>query len=170
MSSTNIVISPPKGTGNISPIGFHRYACEFAKYAREAHAGLGGEFSPVAYYLYCRSLELVLKAFLLAKGVAQDDLKERSLGHNLSKVLLKAKALGLEQTVSLATGWEPEIRKANKYYARKGFEYFDVVAGVRQYPGLPALAPAGGVREASHLTPASLSERVHNWASLCGSV
>ena len=135
----NVVINVPTGTANISPIGFHGYASEFAKYARQSHAGLGGRFSPVPYYLYCRSLELVLKAYLLVRGVSKDALKKRSLGHDLFKILLKAKALGLEQTTPLATGWEPEIRKATAYYAGKGFEYFDVKAAVRGYPDLPTL-------------------------------
>ena len=132
-------ITPPTDHVNISPFGFHRYASEFAKYAREAHVEAKGKFSPIPYYLYCHSLELVLKAFLLAKGVAKADLKKRSLGHDLSKILLKAKALGLEETVPLAAHWEPEIRKANAYYNDKGFEYFSVVDAVRGYPDLPAL-------------------------------
>jgi len=70
----NTVITPATATVNISPIGFHHYASQFAASARQAQAGLGGTFSPVPYYLYCRSLELVLKAFLLAKGVPKDDL------------------------------------------------------------------------------------------------
>jgi hypothetical protein len=124
---------------NISPIGFHHYASEFAASARQAQAGLGGAFSPVPYYLYCRSLELVLKAFLLAKGVPKDDLKLRSLNHDLSRILLRARGLGLDTTISFAAHWEDEIRKANNYYASKGFEYFDVIAAARGYPQLPAL-------------------------------
>ena len=139
MNPRNTVITPATATVNVSPIGFHRYASEFATYARQAQAGLGGTFSPVPYYLYCRSLELVLKAFLLAKGVAKDDLKGRNLGHDLWKNLLKARGLGLEQTIPFAAHWEDEIRKANSYYASKGFEYFDVIAAARGYPQLPAL-------------------------------
>jgi hypothetical protein len=135
----NTVITPPTGRVNISPLGFHRYATEFAEYARQSHAQTGDQFSPVPYYLYCRSLELVLKAFLLVEGVSKDELKKRSLGHDLSKILLKAKALGLEKTIPLVAGWEIEIRKANAYYADKGFEYFDVVAAIRGYPDLPRL-------------------------------
>jgi hypothetical protein len=137
----NIRITPPTGgPWNSSPIGFHRYASEFAKYAWEAHAALGGQFSPVPYYLYGHSLELVLKAFLLARGVPMADLpRKRKLGHELAKILLKAKTLGLEQTVPLAAHWEPEVRKANAYYAGKGFEYFYIVSAVKGYPDLPGL-------------------------------
>jgi hypothetical protein len=140
MKSTNIVISPPTGTANISPIGFHGYASEFAMRARQAHVGAKGRFSPVPYYLYCHSLELVLKAFLLARGAPMADLpRKRKLGHDLAKILLKAKTLGLEQTVPLAAHWEPEVHKANAYYAGKGFEYFYIVSAVKGYPDLPGL-------------------------------
>jgi hypothetical protein len=123
-------ITPPTRPSNISSIGFHRYASEFAKYARDAHAAAAvGEFSPVPYYLYCHSLELVLKAFLLEKGVSIRDLpKRKKFGHDLSKILLKAKTLGLEQTVPLAAHWESEVQTANAYYNDKGFEYFDIRA------------------------------------------
>jgi len=139
MSPKNIVISVGKVTVNISPIGYHVYASEFATYARQAHAGLVDKFSPVPYYLYCHSLELVLKAFLLANGVAKADLKKSILRHDLCKILTKAKELGLEQNVPLAAGWEVEIQKANGYYAGKGFEYFHVVAACLAFPDLPAL-------------------------------
>ena len=138
MSPQDIVISVGAATANISPIGFHGYASEFATYARQAREGSAGRFSPVSYYLYCHSLELVLKAFLLAKGVQKENLKKRSLGHDLCKILTKAKALGLEQEVPLAAGWEVEIQKANSYYADKRFEYFHVIAAFVGYPDLPA--------------------------------
>ncbi len=137
---TDTKITPPSGTAYISPIGFHRYASEFATWARKAHADKGDEFSPVPYYLYCHSLELVLKAFLLAKGVTQQELMNRErLGHHLSKILLRAKELGLAQVVPLAPRWEAEVEKANGYYADKGFEYFDVATAGRGYPNLPNL-------------------------------
>lgn len=140
MNSTNIVIGLPTGSPDISPIGFHIYASEFAKYAREAGSEVAGPFSPVPYYLYCHSLELVLKAFLLARGVAEADLKKRALGHDLSRILSKAQSLDLEQTISFKTGWAQQIGKANEYYAGKGFEYFCVGAAVRGYQDLPDLA------------------------------
>ncbi len=135
---TDTKITPPSGTAYISPIGFHRYASEFATWARQAHAGMGEHFSPVPYYLYCHSLELVLKAFLLAKGVTQKELKER-LSHDLCKILLRAKELDIEQVVPLAPRWEAEVERANGYYADKGFEYFDVATAGRGYPNLPNL-------------------------------
>ncbi len=137
MADTNI--TPSSGAALISPIWFHRYASEFATWARKAHDGMGDNFSPVPYYLCCRSLELVLKAFLLAKGVSQRELMKRDLGHDLCKILLKAKNLDLEKEVPLTSHWEAEVEKANDYYADKGFEYLDVATAGRGYPNLPNL-------------------------------
>jgi hypothetical protein len=96
--------------------------------------------SPVAYYLYCHSLELVLKAFLLAKGVSIRDLPNpQKFGHDLLKILREAKKQGLEQTVPLTAYWLPEIQKANVYYKKKKFEYYDFLKAVPAYRDLPAL-------------------------------
>jgi hypothetical protein len=139
MNRQNTEITVPTGDGNISSLRFHGYASEFAKYAREAEAGQGRQFSPVTYYLYCHSLELVLKAFLLAKSVPMAELPTPGLRHDLEKILQRAKGLGLEQTVPLAAHWEPEVHKANAYYNNKEFEYFDLDNAGRGYPNLPAL-------------------------------
>jgi hypothetical protein len=62
----NVVIKVPPMVLHISPLGFHRYASEFLRAAQGFKINDG--FSPVPYYLICRSTELSLKAFLLAKG------------------------------------------------------------------------------------------------------
>jgi hypothetical protein len=142
MSTKNTVITPPSGTSKISPLGFHRYASEFAKSAQEARNALGSLFSPVSYYLYCHSLELALKAFLLAKGVEITELpQKKTLGHDLLKILHRAKMLDLEASVPLPAHWQTELQKANSYYLPpdKGFEYFGVERAVRGYPDLPSL-------------------------------
>lgn len=121
----------------VTPIGFHQYASDFAAWANRAHADKSPNFSPVPYYLYCRSIELVLKAFLLAKGITKKQLKTRSLGHNLTALLTKARQLGLEDIVVVKSQWETELSRANDYYSKKDFEYFNVAFG---YYGLPSLA------------------------------
>lgn len=143
MGQQSVVVMPGPAVLNISPMGFHRFASEFAKLGRQAHDDSGAGFSPVPYFMYCRSVELVLKAFLLTKGLTKDDLKRTrgpdALGHDLTKILAKARALGLESEVPVRADWEAELQKANSYYADKGFEYFDVGKAVRGYKGLPEL-------------------------------
>lgn len=133
----NYVIKVQPMVLHISPLGFHRYASEFLRAAQGFKINDG--FSPVPYYLICRSMELVLKAFLLAKGVPKRTLKGRTLGHDLEKVLKKAVSLGLDKVVSITPQHKEELRKANNYYASKGFEYFEVTRAATGYPNLPDL-------------------------------
>jgi len=150
MASKPIVIKPEPVVVRISPLGFHRYASEFLHAARSVR--VGPSFSPVPYYLYCRSLELVLKAFLLTKDVSVRELKSRNLGHDLVKVLDRAKTLGVKQLLTVTSAHEKELVKANNYYASKGFEYFEVMKAVHGYPELPEVSVLAEL--ASHLLAA----------------
>ncbi len=134
----NVVIKAPPMVLHISPLGFHRYASEFLRAAQGFKINDG--FSPVPYYLICRSMELSLKAFLLAKGFPKRRLKERNLGHDLEKILKKAISMGLDKFFSLSPQHTEEIRKANKYYASKGFEYFEVIKAMTGYRNLPDIS------------------------------
>jgi HEPN domain-containing protein len=133
----NYVLKAELGVLHISPLGFHRYASEFLRAAQGFKISDG--FSPVPYYLICRSIELALKSFLLAKGVPKRTLKERKLSHNLEKVLKKAVSLGLDKVISIPPQHKEELRKANTYYDSKGFEYFEVTSAAIGYPNLPDL-------------------------------
>lgn len=121
----------------ISPVGFLLYASQFLDAARATERQK--YFSPVPYYLYCRSIELSLKAFLLSKGVQRDNLKHRSLGHDLEKIWARACAFGIRDIVHVSLDQEACLKQANRYYRTKGFEYFEVSLAVRGYKGLPAL-------------------------------
>jgi len=133
----NVVIKVEPFVVNISPLGFHRYSNEFLKAGQE----FKGEdiFSPVPYYLYCRSIELSLKSFLLSKGVSKETLKKK-IGHNLEKSINKAESLGLSDVVVIAKQHRKELKKANEYYVSKGFEYFEVLKAVTGYQNLPDLS------------------------------
>jgi hypothetical protein len=133
MSNIVIKVSPFKVF--ISPMGFHRYASEYLRAAEGFEVKDG--FSPVPYYLVCRSLELSLKSFLLAKGVPKKKFKERSLGHDLEKVFEKAISMGIDEFISFTPNHKAELEKANKYYASKGFEYFEVIKATTGYKNLP---------------------------------
>ena len=103
---------------------------------QRSHFNLKNPFSPVPYYLYCRSLELVLKAFLLANDFSIKKIID--IRHNLKKALKKARKEGLDGFVVITSYHEKEIRKANKYYdEEKGFEYFDGITALRGYQNLP---------------------------------
>ena len=138
MKPKNVVIKAEPITVHISPFGFFHYGKEFFDAAKGFKQS--AYYSPAPYFLYCRSIELVLKAFLLGKGVPKKDLPKRNLyWHDLEKILKKAKDLGLSKFVKITPDQEKEISKANKYYPSKGFEYFEVIKAVNAYPELPDL-------------------------------
>ena len=133
----NVVIKVAPMVLYISPWGFHRYASEFLRAAKDFK--INDAFSPVPYYLICRSIELALKAFLLAKGLPKKRLKKSELGHDLEKILKKAISIGLDKVVSITAQHKEEVKRANNYYAAKGFEYFEVIRAVTGYRNLPDL-------------------------------
>lgn len=137
MKPKNVVIKAEPGIIHISPFGFFHYGKEFLDAAKGFKQS--AYYSPAPYFLYCRSIELVLKAFLLGKGVPKNDLPKRTLSHDLEKIFKKAQDLGLSEFVNITPEQEREIAKANRYYASKGFEYFEVIKAVKAYPELPDL-------------------------------
>jgi hypothetical protein len=119
----------------ISPLAFLGYSKDF--YSAYTSYTSEDPFSPATYYLICRSLELSMKAYLLTEGVSRDQLKKRSLGHDLDKILKKSKKLGLFSIVSMSDEEHVHIAKANSWYVRKGFEYFEIKNIVENCSTLP---------------------------------
>jgi len=109
-----------------TPLGFHRFSCDFGEWAERAHNEPSDHYSPVPYYLYCRSIELALKAFLLARGLSKQDIASSRLGHSLMSLLTKAREHGLDSLVSVKPTWEQELARADDQYTKKDFEYFTV--------------------------------------------
>ncbi len=130
-------ISVGAGHVNLTPIIFHSYAEQYLTACRTAEAAPG--FSPVPYYLCCRSLELSVKAYLLTRGITVEELKSKKLGHDLLRNLTKAQSVGLSDIVTITPDERRELRKANAYYAKKDFEYGQLARVVKGYPEMPAL-------------------------------
>jgi hypothetical protein len=122
---------------NINPLAFNYYASHYLQVARTVE--ITPRFSPVPYYLYCRSLELSLKAFLLLKGLSKNVIRKKPYSHNLETILLKAKELGLGSYVIVSEEERLELLKANDYYNVKDFEYANTMKVVCGYPDLPNL-------------------------------
>jgi len=121
---TNYVLKAEPGHVYVSPTGFLVYAADFLN-AYESYKS-DKAFSPASYYLVCRSLELSMKSFFLAKGVTRQEIKDRNkYGHALKKLLSKAKELGINSISPISDAQEEQIVKANDWYVRKEFEYFD---------------------------------------------
>ena len=138
-------IPVPSGTVHLSALGLNRYAAHFLR--AEASSSPEEGFSPVPYYLCCHSIELSLKAFLLASSDTTniehlDELKKElkhGLGHDLEAAFRRAESQGIRNVVQLPNDVGSLLRTATEYYKTKGFEYFSVVDAVSGYRDLPSL-------------------------------
>ena len=134
----DIVVQVGTATFRMSPVGFAIYADQFLK-AAQSVSEADTKFTPVPYYLYCRALELIFKAFLLAKGHKLSDLKD-DYGHNLVALWNAAGQDGLADAVpELPSEIESVLALVNPYYKGKAFEYFDFSRWAHGYEGLPSL-------------------------------
>ena len=132
---TNVVVHVGHAVIRMSPFGFWRYGSQYAE-ARKVVRCDHKKFSPVPYYLSCRALELLLKAYLLAQGWEVRDVK-RDLHHNLERALKQAEEAGLGQVLRITAARREHVRLANGYYNSKSFEYIDIVKMVHAYRDLP---------------------------------
>lgn len=122
----------------MTPIGLHRFAQEYLSIVRIPEKNT--PFSPVPYFLICRSIELSLKAFLRVKNIPMSKLRKKGIyGHDLETLLNNAKKLGIDRCVPFTKNIQKEIRKANEYYNNKEFEYYEALSGMKGYTELPDL-------------------------------
>ena len=118
-------------------IGMARYATEFFESALAADDKLGKKpgyevVAPIpVMFLIGQAIELALKAYLLAKGVALRNLR-RDYGHELHRSLRKAKELGLSDVVSLSAEEEGIIDLLDDLYSSKQLQY--IVTGSKTFP------------------------------------
>ena len=85
-------------------------------------------FSFVAAFLACRSIELGLKAYLLARGDTLEDVKE--IQHDLNKGLTESFARGIDVVVQLTSDERDLILSVNNDYMGHNFAYFDLQSAV----------------------------------------
>lgn len=120
-----------------TPEGFLKHAQEFWRAAKLVLNDAEGVSLP-AYFLLGRSIELSLKAFLLHRGMAISDLRsKKKYGHDLGKLLKRARDEGLEQHIQLQEIDRGVIDLLAYDYAEKRLEYR--VTGGTYY--LPLLEP-----------------------------
>lgn len=121
---------------NMGPTGFIIYAKDYLNGYKAYSPEI--PFSPAKYYLVCRSVELSFKSYLSLKKFPIEKIKYK-LGHDLIKCLNKAKEFNINELVEISAIEELEIKKANNWYNRKGFEYFDIKNIVESKDTLPEL-------------------------------
>ena len=120
----------------MGPTGFIVYAEDFLS----AFYSFTSEkpFSPAKYYLVCRSIELAFKSFLSLNKIPIREIRY-ALGHDLMKILSKVKDVDINKVVEISDREETEIKKANNWYSRKGFEYFAIKNILESKETLPNL-------------------------------
>lgn len=139
---SGIVVQIGPATVRMRPVGFALYAEEFfiagVSIPQDARGRGDTTFTPVPYYLLCRSLELVLKAYLLAENVADEEKLKKGFGHDLERLWRKAKDHSIGRVLGTsAPHFETDLASANRYYKDKVFEYFDFGRWAQNYEELP---------------------------------
>jgi hypothetical protein len=128
------VLDAETGYINFSPVGFKLVARDFR---RCADTFKPPKFSIVPYFLYCRAIELGLKAIHLETH-RQKEVKDE-YGHDLIR---SYKALPLERR-TLSTADSDLLAQISRLYERKAFEYIqpgDAGTGFSDFPDLEQLA------------------------------
>jgi hypothetical protein len=116
------VIQPHDVVMHVDGYWLRHYATDFFA-AYQAFEPPKNRFSPVPYFLICRSIELSLKSFLFSAGFKKRDRKK--LNHDLEKALGAAEDNGLGTYLEITSNDREVLQKANKLYPKKEFEYFE---------------------------------------------
>ena len=123
----DVIVQVQPNAINMSPVGFYSFGCDYLMYAKRARKP-NGRYSPAPYFLSCQAIELLLKAWLSAKGVTSKELRDvEKYGHNLDRLLARSVEVGLGSHVRITPRRCENIRRANAYYQPgKKFNYFDL--------------------------------------------
>lgn len=116
--ATHQIIGAGGIDANITPFAFQHYAKDFLE-AYGKHKG-GTKFSPARLFLIARSIELAAKSLHLAQGAELS--KIRSMNHDLEAAC--EPGILAVYGIALTSAEQVELKRANKYYKGKGFEYF----------------------------------------------
>jgi hypothetical protein len=114
----------PSMSAGVNPIGFHTHAREFFAAAEAVHASPKILSLPLAF-LWGRTIELLLKSYLMSRGVTIKDLRSRKYGHNLVALYSEACDRGLSDQVGIQPSDGGLIQLVNFDYGSKRFEYRD---------------------------------------------
>jgi hypothetical protein len=127
-------------TIHIGAAGYHRYASEFLG-AYERFVPQDSGFTPVPYFLVCRSIELAFKSYLVARGNTKKDLM--NLSHVLIDGLNKARGEGIGSFIIITDEEISLITSIDAYYHKKQFEYFERLDWIVDPTKLPRLKELG---------------------------
>ncbi|MCA0393977.1 MAG: hypothetical protein LCH70_07650 [Proteobacteria bacterium] len=149
MIGPSVAVNTP---GVTSPFGLLRFAEEYRAAAGLVMAAKDPpKHSAPAFMLVGHSIELSLKAFLLARGVPLDALRLKPYGHDLVALLQEAQRRRIDRLVPLHDFHVDAIRLIAPVHGRHEFRY--LVTGVRTLPQWGFIAHAA----------AELTRCQHDW-------
>ena len=126
MAKKEITITVKPGRLKFPTLAFYLYGQDYLDYAVAAKKP-HDRYSPVPYFLYCQSIELLLKSYLSAYGFAREKLR-RKFGHDLERLLTVAKEHNLDNVFRSTPQRRLAIRKANSFYREKANKQFNYLS------------------------------------------
>jgi hypothetical protein len=153
---TNITMKVETLHIDTNPYGFYIFSYDYFKAAQSSsNLDFGKRTNYPAYFLYCRSLELIIKSILLAtKKYKSKDLAMRKIfSHDILKGLKLLEKDAPDNLIKISSDDKKMINNLNKWYgvdgAGKKFEYYGLLTGMEvfkeetikrgEYPELPSL-------------------------------
>ncbi|TNJ32644.1 HEPN domain-containing protein [Arenimonas terrae] len=118
--------------GRTTSAGLWRFARDYSVAGGIVANAAKDKYSDPAYFLYGRSIELALKAFLVARGVSYSELRGRAYGHDLVALLRRARRHRLGQFAKISPTEMKALALLNEHYSSKRFEY--IVTGFFSVP------------------------------------
>lgn len=112
----------PRASASTTPRGFHTHAKEFFAAAEAVSSAKKPTVLPLAF-LWGRTIELVLKSYLLSVGVSIETLRSRKFGHNLVALYSESVSRGILSFVGNETFLSALVHTLNLDYGSKRFEY-----------------------------------------------
>lgn len=112
----------PAKQASVTARSLYMHGALFHKAAHAVRASVKIDPLP-AYFLWGRTIELLLKSYLLAEGVSEAALKSRRFGHDLVALYREARRRSLDNLVYKTYEDPDTIRELNRNYRSKNLEY-----------------------------------------------
>lgn len=106
----------------VTPRGFHTHGREFFAASEAVYALPKAHVLPLAF-LWGRSIELLLKSYLLSVGLTGERLRSRKFGHNLVALYMEARQRGIDPLIGTDQVVPALMQLLNLEYGSKRLEY-----------------------------------------------